>query len=69
MCASLPVARVGVLVGRARVRAWVCACVLASKVKGGEEVGHHDLAIALRLGFLAGLKPMFRLERDSYFYL
>jgi hypothetical protein len=42
LCASLPVFRVGVLVGRARVRACVCACVLASKVKEGEEVGHHE---------------------------
>ena len=64
----------GVLVGRARVRACVCACVLASTVKEGEEVGHHDLAIAFEigfpcLGFLVGLQPMFRLERDLYFYL
>ena len=46
LCASLPVFRVGVLVGRARVLACVCACVLASKVEEGEEVGRHDLAIA-----------------------
>ena len=65
---------------RCQLLAWVClwgvpvcvrvrACVLASKVKEGEEVGHHDLAIALRLGFLVGLQPMFLLERDLYFYL
>ena len=51
LCASLPVFRAGVLVGRARVRACVCACVLASKVKEGEDVGHHDLAIAFEIGF------------------